>query len=134
MKQKTSMHRRQFFAFALTAGGALLAQAGLPGWLRPGNALGARLVALFEHQDSARIVGLEYLKKNPQEANVHLLQDRIIAGFTGGYTALAQASDSTIRKLIEERVRQDFETDQIVKLQGWILSATEARLCALTLV
>src|SRR5262245_28066158 len=134
MKQKTSMHRRQFFAFALTAGGALLIQAGLPGWLRPGNPLGARLVALFEHQDSARIVGLEYLKKYPQEADAHLLQDRIIAGFAGGYTGLAKASDSTIRKLIEDRVRQDFETDQIVKLQGWILSATEARLCALTLV
>jgi hypothetical protein len=134
MKQKTSLHRRQFFAFALTVGGALVAQAGLPGWFRSADALGARLVALFEHHDSARIVGYEYLKKHPQEADAHLLQARIIAGFAGGYTALAQASDSTIRKLIEDRVRQDFETDQIVKLQGWILSATEARLCALTLV
>jgi hypothetical protein len=134
MKQKTSLHRRQFLAFALTASGALFAQASLSSWLRPQGALGAKLAGLFEHQESARIVGVEYLKKYPQEADARLLQDRIAAGFAGGYTVLAHASDSAIRQLIEDRVRQDFETEQIVKLQGWILSVTEARLCALTMV
>ena len=134
MKQKTSLHRRQFLALVFAGGGALLAQASLPGWFGPQNALGTKLAELFRHQESARIVGAKYLKKYPQEADARLLQDRIIAGIAGGYAGLAQASDSTIRKLLEDRVRQDFETEQIVKLQGWILSITEARLCALTLV
>ena len=131
MKPTTS--RRQFLTFTLTAGGALLAQASLPGWLTLDRAPGARLARLLEHQESAQVVGAEYLKKYPQEADARLLQDRIAAGLAGGYAALAQASDSAIRQLIADRVRQDFETEQIVKLQGWILSVTEARLCALTL-
>jgi hypothetical protein len=34
--------------------------------------------------------------------------------------------------VLQRRIRQDFVEEKVVKLQGWILSATEARLCALT--
>jgi hypothetical protein len=134
MKYRTRLHRRRFLALALTTGGSLLALATLPDWLGLQSTLSAKLTKLLAHQESARIVGAEYLKQYPHEADARVLQDRIVAGFAGGYATLSSAHESAIRQLIEERVRQDFETEQIVKVQGWVLSVTEARLCALTLI
>jgi hypothetical protein len=132
------LNRRRFLVLTVTAGGSLLVQASLPGaelgWRGRQSTLSVKLTGLLEHQDSARIVGSEYLARYPQEADAHVLQERIVVGFAGGYGVLASANESTIRKLIGDRVRQDFETEQTVKLQGWILSVTEARLCALTLI
>jgi hypothetical protein len=108
-----------------------LALAALPGWLRLHSSLSAKLTTALAHPESARAVGAEYLRQYPQEADAQLLLKRIVARFDGGYAALTRAHDSTLRTLIEQRVRQDFATEQIVKVQGWVLSATEARLCAL---
>lgn len=45
---------------------------------------------------------------------------------------LAAAGTREMSTLINDRIRQDFEAEQVVKVQGWVLSITEARLCALS--
>ena len=44
---------------------------------------------------------------------------------------LAKAERGKLRELLLAQQRQDFEHGRIVKVQGWILSETEARLCTL---
>ncbi|HET9223950.1 MAG TPA: hypothetical protein VFO07_15670 [Roseiflexaceae bacterium] len=134
MSKPPTIHRRQFLLLALGLAGSVAAGSKLSGaaegWLRHGN-LSAKLTALFIHQESAQAIGRAYLQRFSQEADVRTLEDRIAQGIAGGRTLLVATGKPEISKLLTDRIRQDFATDQIVKVQGWILSITEARLCAL---
>jgi hypothetical protein len=135
MSKPPTIHRRQFLLLALGLAGSVAAGSRLSGsaegWLRQGS-LGAKLTALFVHQESAQAIGRAYLQRFPQEANIRTLEDQIAQGIAGGRTLLVATGKPEISKLLSNRIRQDFATDQVVKVQGWILSITEARLCALT--
>jgi hypothetical protein len=94
------------------------------------TAPGDDLTAWLRHARSAAVVGREYLKIAPREADAAVLRhligdDRAMAAATG------RASARAMREHLRTRARQDFEDGRIVTLQGWILSVTEARLCAL---
>jgi hypothetical protein len=41
------------------------------------------------------------------------------------------SSDAAIGKSMEQKIKKDFETGNTVMIDGWILSVTEARQCAL---
>jgi hypothetical protein len=45
---------------------------------------------------------------------------------------LSTAADHELILTLQQQIRQDYIEERVVKLQGWILSVTEARLCALT--
>lgn len=64
-------------------------------------------------RESARIVGRAYLARFPQDADPVRLR-----------CALAGPP-------LAERVRRDFERGDVVQLDGWVLSRSEARRCAL---
>lgn len=82
------------------------------------------LAALLPHQQSARLIGQHYLQHHPQEAQVaHLL-----AALVPASTPMELAA---LRQHMASQISTDFATDRVVKLQGWVLSCTEARLCAL---
>jgi hypothetical protein len=81
------------------------------------------LAALFRHQASARVIGGTYLQQHPREKNVR----HLLAGI-----AVSPASDRELTIALQQRIRQDYVEERVVKLEGWILSVTEARLCALT--
>jgi hypothetical protein len=95
----------------------------------------ARLTVLTEilpSQESARYVGEAYLASYPSERDRDFLVSILIAD---NYIADALRSyphDSRLTaKAIARAVRSDFIERRIVKLDGWVLSLTEARLCAL---
>ncbi len=90
-----------------------------------------KLADVFTHARSARVVGFEYLAGVPREADARLLVD-LICSFRGERRAeLAGANLATRRRLLAAQQREDFEQGRVVNVQGWILSETEARLCAL---
>jgi hypothetical protein len=136
MSKATGINRRGFLKIAFGAGGLLLVQSRLlwivSAWLKGQSLLSLRLAALLRHKESARFVGLEYLTSYPQEADEHALLTLISSGFANGYELLDKAGNDEMRELLARKIRQDFEDEKVVKLQGWILSITEARLCALT--
>ena len=72
--------------------------------------------ALSAHQAAARTIGAAYLRAYPRDT---LADARVIADLP--------------RAQIAARVREDFAAGRVVMLDGWMLSVTEARLCALTL-
>jgi hypothetical protein len=84
---------------------------------------------LFSNHESACAVGREYLRLLPaREANaeqlLHLLHGADGAQFTA-------TNSAELRVLVREAQRSDFAEGRTVMVDGWILSRTEARLCAL---
>ena len=89
------------------------------------------LKKLFVHNKSAAIVGREYLQRVPREANPHLLAHLIATDLGCRPDKLARSDQSQLRKLLQMQQRRDFELAHTVRVRGWILSRTEARLCGL---
>ena len=130
--------RREAIKFAVAATVAVVVQSQLPGAVvlqRTQQALLlARLTALLAHSESAKVIGTEYLLNYPQEANVHTLLDQIDARITASDGGLFSTPDQHLREQLDGVVRADFAADRIVTLRGWVLSATEVRLCALAVL
>jgi len=141
------MSRRKFLLLGGGIGGSLLATPGLTWlgsiWQDQEKTLHSRLTTLFHHQQSARMIGRTYLQRYPQEGNIQVLLEKVVAEASGipsdssfntppsSADRLRRAGDRELMDVLQRRIRQDFVEEKVVKLQGWILSATEARLCAL---
>jgi hypothetical protein len=93
--------------------------------------LASSLTHLFSHRESAIVVGLEYLQYRPGEADVDRLVDLICLCRPERRAELARAKVERLREVLKLQQREDFRYSRIVKVHGWILSETEARLCAL---
>jgi hypothetical protein len=143
MRRAKAFDRRTFLLLGGIGGvGGLLLGAPLSTrlsrvWSDWDKSLHGRLAALFHHQASARVIGRTYLQQYPRENNVRDLLAGIVAGpaddrFSGRSDRLSRAADRELILTLQQRIRQDYVEERVVKLQGWILSVTEARLCALT--
>ena len=80
---------------------------------------------------SARRIGLAYLRVHPEEASeTDLLA--AVAGRPALLHALSATPDVTaVFRILDDVVRADFEAGEIVECLGWILAKSEARVCAL---
>lgn len=90
-----------------------------------------KLTHFFLHKESAKVIGVEYLRVAPMEADVQLLTGLICSFEEKRRAEFAHADAGKLRILLLRQQRQDFERGRIVNVHGWILSRTEARLCAL---
>ena len=98
------------------------------------EAFGNRLVAghdltvaagrLIAHRGSAAVIGAHYLAQFEGESSSEVLEKAIREDMPAGGKLIDERS-------LLARIRMDFEQGEIVTLQGWMLSRTEARLCAL---
>ena len=72
-----------------------------------------------EAAQSAALLGAAYLSRFPVERDRDQLRDFVFpkSGHEGS---------------LQERIRADFAVGHTVKLDGWVLSVTELRYCALT--
>ena len=74
--------------------------------------------------ERAREIGTRYRAVVPRESTEAALR-----------AAISKSQYSTFpwirRRLLDEQIRDDFAADRIVVVNGWVLSETEARLCAL---
>lgn len=93
-----------------------------------------KLVNVFHDKRSAAIVGAEYLRQVPYEADPGCLVCEILAGTPETRRGLLSASLRILRESIRTKQRLDFEEGKVIYLHGWMLSVTEARLCALALM
>ena len=83
--------------------------------------LGAALLELLPARADAAVLGRAYLAANPAEADL----DRLVRQLT----AMAR-EPSDLQAAIGDRLRRDFANRDTVRLDGWVLARTEARLCA----
>jgi len=98
----------------------------------PSRELEVRLADFYGDPTAAREVGQAYLKITPDERD----RDRLVEALAGGALAewerLALADPGALQESVRSRHLADFALDRTVRLHGWILSRTEAQLCALT--
>ncbi|MEX2203015.1 MAG: hypothetical protein WD965_02890 [Actinomycetota bacterium] len=90
-----------------------------------------RLVAILGHPESARAVGRAYLASTSTDASASRLVDQISRGLAGSRSKIEETTDTELRELLVARIVADFSEGLVVEVDGWILSSTEARLCAL---
>jgi hypothetical protein len=136
MKKVRAMNRREFLALSLGGACAVFFQIrrsrATPAPQPRQDLLLARLSGLLRHTESAGIVGRAYVDRYPHEATIPVILALIAADGAGGQAALSRVAESELRTLLDHKIRQDFADERVVQLRGWILSVTEARLCALT--
>lgn len=96
--------------------------------------VGRRLTSVLKRKRSARTVGKEYLRRAPEEADRLLLVNAICGSDCELQRALLDGDDGRLRIAVRNRLRRDFADGRTVLLDGWLLSRTEARLCALATI
>ena len=89
------------------------------------EALEQALAVLLPSRASAAAVGEAYLRQAPLEASAGTLEALILG-------SAREAGLPITAEGLRLRIERDFVEEKIVRLDGWVLSATEVRLCALT--
>ena len=129
------MNRRRFLRRAVWLGGALSLWPAVA-FGRPIEAPAARqarrIAGLFTRPLSAARVGRVYLRAHPAEARLDRLLQRLAADWPGGAAQIEGLSDAQLRRRLHRKIRADFAAGRTVKVQGWVLAESEARLFGLT--
>jgi hypothetical protein len=131
----TVIPRREFLWQALSAcaAGVLVpapsASAAQSGHIDRAAMMGAGYFG--DQGDAVRAVGEAYLRQLGRDTT----RESVVAAARGALEAINGSRDQpgAIRALVRA-VRDDFERGQTVQVEGWILSRTEAEICALTLL
>lgn len=79
---------------------------------------------LISNQTSAAIIGESYLAQYEHERSADILSHEI-------HASLGVETGEIDQQDLLKQIRVDFEHADIINLHGWLLSRTEARLCAL---
>lgn len=84
------------------------------------------IAALFRHPESARRIGRRLLAERPADSRVLLRHTAELR------RALAAADDPDARRsMLRRHAARDYAAGNVVLVDGWVLSRTEAHLCAL---
>lgn len=83
---------------------------------------------LIFRRDAAVRIGASYRRLHAQEADPHVLRTLTLSALA---SPAQRMPGSSLPSRLHERIRQEFQTGDTVLLEGWVLSRTEARLCAL---
>ena len=131
----TVIPRREFLWQALSACAAGALVPAQPVWAAQSGQIDRAATmgaGYFGNQgDAVRAVGEAYLRQLGRETT----RESIVAAARGALDAIDRSRDQpgAIRALVRA-VRDDFERGRSIQLEGWILSRTEAEICALTLL
>lgn len=86
------------------------------------------LFGKLETRVSAALIGQAYLRRYPSENNAETLLHAL--DFMVGRNP-ADADVTVLARWYAERISQDFESVNVVNVDGWVLSRTEARVFGL---
>lgn len=89
-----------------------------------------RFLSMLCDQSTIRMLGRAYLELKPTEINGDVLLNGLLPGKS--HKIFLKTQDLFMAESqIEKKIKQDFDNDNIVVVQGWVLSITEARQCAI---
>ncbi len=72
---------------------------------------------------------MTYRIQTPAESEIDKLADLLSTDSAGN--KISSSEDIFIQNLMNQKIKHDFETDNIVIVNGWVITLTEARQCAL---
>jgi hypothetical protein len=88
-----------------------------------------KFLSLLCNRSTIGMLGRAYLKLKPDEGDERVLKDLLVDNSLK--ISLDKQQDiSTIESHIEKRIKNDFDSNTIIVVEGWVLSITEARQCA----
>ena len=93
--------------------------------------LAATLRTLLYDRAAARRLGRLYVRQVPAEDDPRILARLAIALPEAPQVDAIALDRTSLHHRLDARVRGDFASGTTVQLDGWVLSRTEARLCAL---
>lgn len=82
----------------------------------------------YLNQEEIQIIGRNYIAITPQENNAKQLRTLLIGNEN---KELNFTNSKALERYIQGRIEKDFFDSRTVLCNGWILSITEARQCAL---
>jgi len=89
-----------------------------------------RFLATICDAKTIREIGTAYKRQVPDEKGDKKLAHLILTDTTGH--AIPESTDNNkLEALLNQKIQQDFEMGRTVIVNGWVLSQTEARQCAL---
>ena len=86
------------------------------------------LLSTLPNRASARAIGRVFLEERSEEGSRDRLIRKILGDDRGGS---ALSDPGALRVYLRDRIRRDFARSETIELDGWVLSLTEVRLCAL---
>jgi|SRR5215510_4910054 len=97
--------------------------------IRASDYLACQIAQVFSRPESAKVIGREYLRLWPEEADTDFLIPRIFSSHPD--ELLRYGEMKPLREMISAQILSDFERHHVLAVRGWIFSQTELRLCAL---
>jgi hypothetical protein len=113
------MKRREFIGMAAAGAAGFVWPQAARGELASSPLAHPRLLEILRDERAVRELGARYRELVPNENDARSLTHAIV-GTTGA-----------ARTQVEAQVQRDFVDGRTVTLNGWVLSVTEARQCAL---
>ncbi len=126
--------RRGFLKASLLLGGVSLGGGGVYyATVLHTRTMAEQLVYFLEYPDLAKAVGRGVLTTDLalQFDSLDLLVDKILQNINISKTQLREITRIDLLESLHQRVRADFTNENIVLVDGWVLSETEALLCAI---
>ncbi|GMR06269.1 MAG: hypothetical protein BMS9Abin25_0854 [Gammaproteobacteria bacterium] len=135
MKQKNMLKRRRaFLKTGLFITGAAVIGTGLNFTVRPETQSIARILTHYlDYPDLAIQLGKSIVKNEPALAKLTIeqLTDLVLQDAGLKKEQLTYYSLLTNKDSYRKTVHKDFDMENIVHVDGWVISRTEAHLCAL---
>jgi hypothetical protein len=110
-------------AFLVGVAGAAVGVAAAGAWRLLDTSGPGVLGDFFGDDEAARSVGEAYLTTHPEEAGKETLL---------GLLDFSPTTAAVSHQRLRAAVRADYERSNLVLVEGWYLSRTEARICALS--
>jgi hypothetical protein len=85
----------------------------------------ALVQSLLPNLADARRVGALYLSQTPSETDPDLL-------WVALFGAAGARDRARCRRILAARITDDFRSSNVLRLRGWVVARSEARLCALS--
>jgi hypothetical protein len=93
---------------------------------RDGEQVRRKLVSLLHEPERAQRIGMIYLESRPETLAAALALIEVVLAEIG-----PDARREALRGYILARIRRELEKVEVVSVDGWIMSSTEAQLCGL---
>ena len=98
------------------------------------GALGRRLALFFADRKAAAAVGVEMLKRRDEPLDAAEIVELLAGDQWTRWNEWSTSDPAQLAAALREQHRLDFDKERFEVVNGWVLSRTEALLCALASV
>jgi len=97
------------------------------------DSVARQMTGNLNHPEKAREIGNIYINKTPevQQQTAEQLTENLLSSLNINSENITGNTLASLDDLLRKQIRQDFINENVVIVNGWMLSRTELMLCAL---